>query len=148
MIYITNRPPHGHKLATQVSPGIHVLSNANLDSPWPKVSKCAISPFIYLLQTPQLRVLSLQCLRLRECFQQLLAENGSREFPVKTMVEEVMTNTVKDEETELPHVFTPETEYHLSSIFVDMQRPTVTFLFLSTFLFNTFYEYSVSLIEI
>ncbi|CAH8273711.1 unnamed protein product [Arabidopsis lyrata] len=100
MIYITNRPPHGHKLATQVSPGIHVLSNANLDSPWPK------------------------CLRLRECFQQLLAENGSREFPVKTMVEEVMTNTVKDEETELPHVFTPETEYHLSSIFVDMQRPT------------------------
>lgn len=68
-------------------------------------------------------------MRLREAFQQLLAENGSGEFPVKKMVEEVMTNTVKDEDTELPHVFTPETEYHLSSIFVDMQRPTVTFLF-------------------
>ncbi|XP_019088227.1 PREDICTED: uncharacterized protein YGR127W-like isoform X1 [Camelina sativa] len=100
MVYITNRPLHGHKLVTQVSPGIHVLSNANLDSPWPK------------------------CVRLREGFQQLLADNRSSEFPVKTMVEQVMTNTVKDQDTELPHVYTPETEYQLSSIFVDMQRPT------------------------
>ncbi|CAH2075789.1 unnamed protein product [Thlaspi arvense] len=99
MVYITNRPRHGDKLVTPVSPGIHVLSNANLDSPWPK------------------------CLRLREGFKQLLADNEGGEFPVKTMVEEVMTDTVKDQEPELPHVFTPETEYHLSSIFVDMLRP-------------------------
>lgn len=87
------------------------------------------SLYLPFADSPNCVFLSLQCLRLREGFQQLLAENGSGEFPVKTMVEEVMTNTVKDEETELPHVFTPETEYHLSSIFVDMQRPTVTFLF-------------------
>ncbi|ESQ53069.1 hypothetical protein EUTSA_v10025979mg [Eutrema salsugineum] len=99
MVYITNRPRHGDKLVTHVSPGIHVLSNANLDSPWPK------------------------CMRLRESFKQLLSENEGGEFPVKTMVEEVMTDTVKDQEPELPHVYTPETEYHLSSIFVHMLRP-------------------------
>ncbi|KAL1190180.1 hypothetical protein V5N11_016575 [Cardamine amara subsp. amara] len=97
MIYITNRPCQGQQLATQVSPGIHVLSNANLDSPWPK------------------------CVRLREGFEQLLAENAPAEFPVKKMVEEVMTNTLKDEETERSST---DTGYHLSSIFVDIQTPT------------------------
>jgi len=101
MIYITNRPRHSDKpVVTQVSPGIHVLSNASLDTPWPK------------------------CLRLRQGFKQLLAENEVGEFPVKMMVEEVMTNTVKDQEPQLPHVFPPELEYQLSSIFVDTQRPT------------------------
>lgn len=57
MIYITNRPPHGDKLVTQVSPGIHVLSNANLDSPWPKVSKCGpFLPLFTFCRLPQLRV--------------------------------------------------------------------------------------------
>lgn len=52
------------------------------------------------------------------------------------MVEEVMTNTVKDQEPHLPHVFPPETEYQLSSIFVDIPRPAVTlFLFFFPFLF-------------
>lgn len=105
MFYVTNRPPsHGDKqqqqqqqqLVTLVSPGIHVLSNANLDSPWPK------------------------CLRLRDGFNQLLTQHPRGEFPVKTMVEEVMTDTVKDQE---PHVFPPETQYHLSSIFVDIPTP-------------------------
>ncbi|CAN8269982.1 unnamed protein product [Cochlearia groenlandica] len=97
MVYITNRPSHGgDKLVTQVSPGIHVLSNANLDSPWPK------------------------CLRLRDCFKHLLTEyKEGDEFPVKRMVDEVMTNTIKDQESELPHVLTPEIEYHNSSIFID-----------------------------
>ncbi|KAL0739679.1 hypothetical protein Bca4012_015889 [Brassica carinata] len=97
MFYITNRG--GDKIVSLVSPGIHVLSNANLDSPWPK------------------------SLRLRDAFNQLLTQHQDREFPVKTMVEEVMTDTVKDQEPELPHVFSPETEYHLSSIFVDIPRP-------------------------
>ncbi|KAL0891763.1 hypothetical protein Bca101_015746 [Brassica carinata] len=100
MFYITNRG--GDKIVSLVSPGIHVLSNANLDSPWPK------------------------SLRLRDAFNQLLTQHQDREFPVKTMVEEVMTDTVKDQEPELPHVFSPETEYHLSSIFVDIPRPAVT----------------------
>lgn len=37
-----------------------------------------------------------------------------------------MTDTVKDQEPDLPHVFPPDTEYHLSSIFVDVPRPAVT----------------------
>ncbi|CAH2079896.1 unnamed protein product [Thlaspi arvense] len=105
MVYITNRPRHGDKdkLVTQVSPGIHVLSNDSLDSPWPKY------------------------LRLREGFKRLLSNNEGGEFPVKAMVEEVMTDTVKDQEPELPHVFTPETEYQISSIFVDLLIPAGRF---------------------
>lgn len=40
MFYITNRPTNDSpSLVTEVSPGIHVLTNAQLDSPWPKVRK-------------------------------------------------------------------------------------------------------------
>lgn len=37
MFYITNRPKSDGITAMEVSPGIHVLSNAKLDTPWPKV---------------------------------------------------------------------------------------------------------------
>lgn len=38
MVYISNRPK-GNSISVQtVSPGLHVLSNANLDTPWPKVN--------------------------------------------------------------------------------------------------------------
>lgn len=48
-----------------------------------------------------------------------------------------MTDTVKDQEPDLPPVFTPETEYQLSSIFVDIPRPAVTpVLSLRFFLFT------------
>lgn len=37
MVYVSNRP-QGEAAAVQiVPPGLHVLSNAKLDSPWPKV---------------------------------------------------------------------------------------------------------------
>ncbi|GMP37257.1 hypothetical protein CsSME_00009024 [Camellia sinensis var. sinensis] len=39
MVYITNRPKQDKVSAIQVSPGIHVLSNARLDSPWPKAER-------------------------------------------------------------------------------------------------------------
>lgn len=39
MFYITNRPKDRGVSATEVLPGIHVLTNASLDSPWPKVTK-------------------------------------------------------------------------------------------------------------
>lgn len=39
MIYLTNRPEKTGNFVTQVSPGVHVLSNANLDSPWLKVRR-------------------------------------------------------------------------------------------------------------
>ena len=37
MVYMTNRPKEKKPSVLQVSLGIHVLTNANLDSPWPKV---------------------------------------------------------------------------------------------------------------
>lgn len=37
MIYITNRPKEESVKIQEVPPGLHVLSNAKLDSPWPKV---------------------------------------------------------------------------------------------------------------
>ncbi|XP_073154400.1 uncharacterized protein [Henckelia pumila] len=37
MVYITNRPKDCGLSIAEVSPGIHVLSNAKLDTPWPKV---------------------------------------------------------------------------------------------------------------
>ena len=37
MVYISNRPEGEPILIQEVSPGIHVLTNAKLDSPWHKV---------------------------------------------------------------------------------------------------------------
>lgn len=40
MVYLSNRPK-GEPIAIQVvSPGLHVLTNAKLDSPWHKVRPC------------------------------------------------------------------------------------------------------------
>ncbi|XP_008235966.1 PREDICTED: transport and Golgi organization protein 2 homolog [Prunus mume] len=97
MVYVTNRPKEDKSFVTEVSPGIHVLSNAKLDSPWPKVQ------------------------RLGDSFKELLREHGGdNDLPMKEMVEKLMMNTIKDdEESLLPHVYPPELEYHLSSIFVE-----------------------------
>ncbi|KAF3338642.1 Transport and Golgi organization protein 2 [Carex littledalei] len=38
MVFISNRPK-GKPTIQTVNPGIHVLSNASLDTPWPKVTK-------------------------------------------------------------------------------------------------------------
>lgn len=38
MVFISNRP-EGKPTIQTVNPGIHVLSNASLDTPWPKVAK-------------------------------------------------------------------------------------------------------------
>ncbi|XP_021896844.1 transport and Golgi organization 2 homolog isoform X2 [Carica papaya] len=99
MVYITNRPKENGKVMTEVSPGIHVLSNSNLDAPWPKAE------------------------RLRHNFKEVLDKYGESELPIKVMVEKLMRDTTKDEESELPHIYPPVLEYHLSSIFVDVNRP-------------------------
>lgn len=44
MFYISNRPKGEAILIQEVKPGIHVLSNAKLDSPWPKVRLHISSP--------------------------------------------------------------------------------------------------------
>jgi uncharacterized protein with NRDE domain len=37
MVYLSNRPEGEPVVIQEVSPGLHVLSNAKLDSPWHKV---------------------------------------------------------------------------------------------------------------
>lgn len=96
MFYITNRPiNNSDSLVTEVPPGIHVLTNAQLDSPWPKA------------------------LRLDQSLREFVNKNGDRELPVKEMVEKLMTNTIKDDVSLLPGIYSPRREYQYSSIFVD-----------------------------
>lgn len=99
MVYVFNRPNHGY---LSVTPGIHVLTNASLDAPWSKAE------------------------RLRHSFKELVDQYGDGEFPIKEMVEKLMTNTVKDDDKcLLPGIRPPEFEFPLSSIFVDTQFPSV-----------------------
>ncbi|CAI0471347.1 unnamed protein product [Linum tenue] len=104
MVYITNRAKSnsGDDAITEVSPGIHVLSNASLDSPWPKAQ------------------------RLRHSLKEFMDRHGEQEeVPAKEMAETLMTNTVKTEDkTLLPGVYPPDYEYQLSSIFVDIHAPS------------------------
>lgn len=99
MVYITNRPKEENISATEVSPGIHVLSNTKLDSPWPKAK------------------------RLNHNFKELLDKYDEGELPIRELVEKLMTNTIKDEESTLPRIYPPEREYKLSSIFVEEDTP-------------------------
>ncbi|RYR13672.1 hypothetical protein Ahy_B04g070541 isoform A [Arachis hypogaea] len=91
MVYVFNRPKPGY---FSVTPGIHVLTNAALDAPWPKAE------------------------RLRHSFKELVDRYGESEFPIKEMVEQLMTNTIKDEDGKLPGIHPPERERPMSSIFV------------------------------
>lgn len=99
MLYITNRPKGSGIIATRVSPGIHVLSNAKLDSPWPKAQ------------------------RLEQSFEDLMDKYGEGEVPLKEMSEKLMKDTTKDDESKLPQIYPPEWEYNLSSIYVEADTP-------------------------
>ncbi|KAK7317934.1 hypothetical protein RJT34_02571 [Clitoria ternatea] len=94
MVYVSNRPKQAH---LSVAPGIHVLTNAALDAPWPKAE------------------------RLRHNFKELIDQYGEHEFPIEEMVEKLMTNTIKDDECMLPGIHPLEREHPLSSIFVDAE---------------------------
>ncbi|XP_059300025.1 uncharacterized protein LOC132052480 [Lycium ferocissimum] len=96
MVYITNRPKDSGMSVTEVSPGIHVLSNATLDSPWPKSRR-------------------LEC-----SFKQLLDEYGESEIPIGQAAERIMRDSAK-EDSNLTGIYPPEWEYQLSSIFVDTE---------------------------
>lgn len=93
MVYITNRPKHDGLSVTRVAPGIHVLSNAKLDSPWPKAQ------------------------RLRRGFESVLGNFSEAKISLKELTKMLMNDTTKDE-SELPGIHSPEFEYLLSSIFV------------------------------
>uniref|UniRef100_A0A0A9DX14 Uncharacterized protein n=1 Tax=Arundo donax TaxID=35708 RepID=A0A0A9DX14_ARUDO len=43
MVYVSNRPKGQPATIQLVAPGLHVLSNARLDSPWQKVREQILS---------------------------------------------------------------------------------------------------------
>ncbi|KAK7362473.1 hypothetical protein VNO77_04587 [Canavalia gladiata] len=97
MVYVCNRSKLDNLTVVHVTPGIHVLANAALDAPWPKAE------------------------RLRHNFKELIEQYGESEYPIKEMVEKLMTNTIKDEECMLPGIHPPEREHPSSSIFVETE---------------------------
>ncbi|PIA46736.1 hypothetical protein AQUCO_01500347v1 [Aquilegia coerulea] len=94
MVYVCNRPK-GEPLVQEVSPGIHVLSNAQLDTPWQKSQ------------------------RLGQSFKELMYKHSKDEIPVKMIAEELMTDTTKADKNSLPGIRSFELEYKASSIFID-----------------------------
>ncbi|GMN34746.1 hypothetical protein TIFTF001_004873 [Ficus carica] len=99
MVYVSNRPRGEPIVVQEVSPGIHVVSNAKLDSPWHKAK------------------------RLEETFKEELRRYGESEIPVKEMIEKLMRDKVKANESELPHICATDWESNLSSIFVQVDTP-------------------------
>lgn len=67
-----------------------------------------------------------QAQRLGHNFKELMGKYGEGELQMKEMVDKLMMDATKDDESLLPHIFPPETEYHLSSIFIDTERPLVS----------------------
>lgn len=96
MIYISNRPK-GQSLSVQtVSPGLHVLSNANLDTPWPKVQ------------------------RLHDNLKELLEKHGNQEVIAEQVIGQLMGDKSKADRDNLPDTGLPsEWELKLSPIFVE-----------------------------
>ncbi|XP_077246869.1 uncharacterized protein LOC143886688 [Tasmannia lanceolata] len=100
MIYVSNRPEGEPASLQVVSPGLHVLSNAQLDTPWHKAQ------------------------RLGQNFKEMLGEYGEKEISEKRMVEQLMGDTVKADKDRLPNTgCDPDWELKLSSIFVDVDTP-------------------------
>ncbi|KAE9447439.1 hypothetical protein C3L33_20663, partial [Rhododendron williamsianum] len=61
--------------------------------------------------------------RLRHSFKELLDLYGDAEVTVAEMVEKLMRDTIRDDESVLPHIYPAEKEYYLSSIFVEAETP-------------------------
>ncbi|MBA0823225.1 hypothetical protein Goarm_019971, partial [Gossypium armourianum] len=99
MVSISNRPKGEPIHIQQVSPGLHVLSNAKLDSPMPKA------------------------LRLRKSIRQMMNKYGKNEVNVKEMIEKLMKDKVKADKSKLPGICALDMEFNLSSIFVEMDTP-------------------------
>nr|GMD43603.1 transport and Golgi organization 2 homolog [Ipomoea batatas] len=99
MVYISNRPKGEPISIHEVTPGIHVLSNAKLDSPWPKSQ------------------------RLKMNFKKMVGEKEEADLPLKEMVEKLMRDTTKPDHTLLPHICSLDWEFSLSSIFVQVHTP-------------------------
>ncbi|KAG0488304.1 hypothetical protein HPP92_007115 [Vanilla planifolia] len=104
MIYISNRPKIAPITVQIVSPGLHVLTNAQLDTPWPKAQ------------------------RLGKIFMEFLRQHEEEEVYEKEMVETMMKDTVRAELDRLPKTGCDvEWEQKLSSIFIDVKTKMGTY---------------------
>ncbi|KAJ1411369.1 Transport and Golgi organization protein 2 [Sesbania bispinosa] len=99
MVYISNRPKGQKITIEEVSPGLHVLTNARLDSPWHKA------------------------LRLEASFKKQLAKYGAGEIPQKEIIQKLMKDKTKADKSRLPHICSLDLEYNLSPIFVEVEIP-------------------------
>ncbi|KAJ3680434.1 hypothetical protein LUZ60_016712 [Juncus effusus] len=94
MVYITNRPKGKFDIKT-VNPGIHVLSNAHLDAPWPK------------------------SVRLRRKLEDYITGQGDKEIDLKEVIK-LMEDNKKADRSALPKTgVDPELEFDFSSKFID-----------------------------
>lgn len=102
MVYMSNRGPKaqgGSFHIQEVKPGLHVVSNASLDSPWHKAE------------------------RLRVLFEREVAKYGDEPIPLDHVAGAVMKDSVKAPPALLPHICSPDWELPLSSIFVHFHTP-------------------------
>ncbi|KAJ8772513.1 hypothetical protein K2173_027690 [Erythroxylum novogranatense] len=99
MVYFSNRPKGESIVVQEVSPGIHVLSNAKLDAPWHKAQ------------------------RLKMNFEAMLNEYGESDLPIREMLKKLMRDTTKAERNVLPGICSTDWEHNLSSIFVEVDTP-------------------------
>eukprot|EP00249_Psilotum_nudum_P011244 c23049_g1_i1 orf=127-939(+) len=98
MVYVSNRPKNASKPVQEIVPGLHGLSNASLDTPWPKV------------------------LRGRQKLEAVLADAGEDEILIKRIIEEILEDDMKAEISDLPNTgYSLDQEYNASSIFVNFQ---------------------------
>ncbi|KAM0946960.1 putative transport and Golgi organization protein [Dioscorea sansibarensis] len=96
MVYVSNRPKGKPTTVQLVTPGVHVLSNANLDTPWCKAQ------------------------RLVQNFEKLLMKQEG-EVPLNEMAEKLMQDTTRVDQDQLPNTGCGlEKESLLSSIFIDV----------------------------
>ncbi|GFP86993.1 transport and golgi organization 2 homolog [Phtheirospermum japonicum] len=61
--------------------------------------------------------------RLRRSFKVAVEKCFDAEISLKGISEVLMNDTSKDDESELPGIYTPDFEYHLSAIFVEADSP-------------------------
>lgn len=87
--------------------------------------------YVHLNKQSILSFLFLQAQRLRLSFKEQLGKYGKGEIPVKEMVERLMRDTVKADESKLPRICSLDWEFNLSSIFVEVDTPMVNLLAIS-----------------
>ncbi|KAJ3691348.1 hypothetical protein LUZ61_020512 [Rhynchospora tenuis] len=98
MVYVSNRPKGCQAAIQIVPPGLHVLTNGTLDSPWQKA------------------------IRLGTRFKELLLKDDDKDMLAKNLVEKLMTDRSKADIDMLPNTGCDiDYELNLSAIFVEIK---------------------------